>query len=64
MSVDVQLSHPYRDSTGKRHEVGARVTLDDNDAHQVITSGRGVPATKSAAQAAGVDPESAATAKK
>lgn len=64
MSVDVLLSHPYRDSSGKRHEVGDRVSLDENDAHSVITSGRGVPATKTAAKEAGVDPDSAASARK
>jgi len=59
MSVDVVLSHPWK---GK--DIGERVTLEDAEAAEVIRDGRGRPATKAAAKAAGVDPEAAASVKK
>lgn len=59
MSVDVVLSHPWNG-----HDIGDRVSLDDAEARQVVNDGWGVPATKSAAKEVGVDPDSAASARK
>jgi len=64
VSVDVILSHPWKDPKGKWHEVGERLSLTDAEARHITTSGRGLPATKNDAKSAGVDPESAASVKK
>lgn len=63
MSVDVVLSHHWRDENGKDHLPGDRVSVDDDTARSLFQS-MGRPATQSAAKEAGVDPDLAASVKK
>lgn len=53
--VDLVLSNPYVDEKGKVHDVGQRVSVALDLAERLVTGGTGVPATKSDAEATGVD---------
>lgn len=58
-TVNVQFSHPWQN-----HNVGDRVSLDANTARRLVQAGYAVPATKAEAENIGVDPATAATARK
>lgn len=61
--VELVLSNPWRDPEGKVHDVGARVSVDPDLAERLVTGGTGVPATKSDAEATGLDVKPASTRK-
>ena len=53
--VDLILSNPYVDEKGKVHDVGTRVAVAPDLAERLVIGGIGVPATKSDAEATGLD---------
>lgn len=57
--VDVELAHPWNGS-----EVGDRVSVSADTAAELVRGGIARPATVSAAKAAGVDADEAATKRK
>jgi hypothetical protein len=57
--VDVELAHGW-----DGHDPGARVSLDAQQAADLIRAGYAVPATVTAAKAVGVDADEAATKRK
>lgn len=58
--VDIVLSHPLPawadpNGNGKGHEVGAKLSVDEDTARRLISGGTAVPATKSDAEASRVE---------
>lgn len=62
-NVDLVLSNPYVDAKGKVHDVGSRVSVAPDLAERLVTGGVGVPATKTDAEATGLDVKPASTRK-
>lgn len=64
-TADVVISNPWKNpADGRDYKVGDKASLDPLTAKSLIRAGYAVPATKPAAQALGVDPDTAKTAKK
>ena len=59
--AELEMVHP---DPARGFEHGQRVTVDDAEAKHMIRSGVAVPATASAANSLGEDPETAATSRR
>lgn len=61
--MDLTLSHPWTDDDGTFYDVDSRLDVEESTANRLVANGIAVPSTKSAAKEAGLDPETAKTAK-